>query len=218
MMGRMDSGVPDTREGFRCNNGRLGAAILAVATAAVVSTGCSSGAIVNTDDAATPAQATAPAAPSSSKRPSNDHLANAFDYAAHPADGATAYYFISPSKRWVCAIFPRKTAGCQSSTGSAIAVKGAPTSVPGPQATGTAPNAIKVDRAADAQFASLDTPGYALVPGPATVLPFDEVLVVAGFRCNVQAASGISCLSEMTGKGFTFSADGYTFQYTDLPG
>jgi len=72
--------------------------------------------------------------------------------------------------------------------------------------------------AADAQFASLDPPGYALVPGPATVLPFGEVLAVAAFRCNVQEASGISCLSEKTGKGFTFSADGYTFQYTDLPG
>jgi hypothetical protein len=43
-------------------------------------------------------------------------------------------------------------------------------------------------------------------------------LAVAAFRCNVQEASGISCLSEKTGKGFTFSADGYTLQYTDLPG
>jgi hypothetical protein len=90
--------------------------------------------------------------------------------------------------------------------------------VPGQQATDTAPNAITVDGAADAQFASLDPPGYALVPGPATVLPFGEVLAVAAFRCKVQEASGISCLSEKTGKGFTFSADGYTFQYTDLPG
>ena len=218
MMGPMNSRVPDTREGFRCNSGRLGAAILAVATAAVISTGCSSGTIVNTDDATTPTPPTATAAPSPSKPPSNEHLANAFDYAAHGADGETGYYFTSPSKRWVCAIFPRKTAGCQSSTGSAIAVKGAPTSVPGQQATDTAPNAIEVDGAADAQFASLDPPGYALVPGPATVLPFGEVLAVAAFRCNVQEASGISCLSEKTGKGFTFSADGYTLQYTDLPG
>jgi len=196
----------------------LGAAILAVATTAMITAGCSYGTIVNTDDAATPAPATSPAAPPPSKPPSNEHLANAFDYAAHGADGETGYYFTSPSKRWVCAIFPRKTAGCQSSTGSAIAVKGAPTSVPGPQAVDTAPNAIEVDGAVDAQFASLDPPGYALVPGPATVLPFGEVLAVAAFRCNVQEASGISCLSEKTGKGFTFSADGYTFQYTDLPG
>ena len=218
MMGPMDGGVPETRKGFSCSSGRLGAVILAVATAAAICTGCSSDTVVNSDQVATTAQATAPAAPSPSKRPSNANLANAFDYAAHAADGKTAYYFTSPSKRWVCAIFPRNTAGCQSSTGSAIAIKGAPTSVPGSQAADTAANVIKVDRAADAQFASLDPPGYALVPGPAVVLPFGKVLAVAGFRCNVQEATGISCLSEMTGKGFTFSADGYTFQYTDLPG
>jgi hypothetical protein len=218
MMARMNAEAPETRDRFSRSSGRLGAAILAVATAAALSSGCSDGTIVNTDEAATPTAVTAPPAPSPSQRPSSEHLANGFDYAAQGPDGETGYYFTSPSKRWVCAIFPRKTAGCQSSTGSAIAVKGAPTSVPGPQATDTAPNAITVDSTGDARFASVDPPGYALVPGPATVLPFGEVLAVAAFRCNVQEASGISCLSEKTGKGFTFSADGYTFQYTDLPG
>jgi hypothetical protein len=193
--------------------------MLAAVTAAAISTSCSSDTIVNSDEAPTTTQATVPAAPPSpSQRPTNEHLANAFDYAAQGPDGETGYYFTSPSKRWACAIFPRKTAGCQSSTGSTIAVAGAPTSVPDPQAVDTAPNAIEVDGAADARFASVDPPGYALVPGPATVLPFGEVLAVAAFRCNVSEATGISCLSEKTGKGFTFSADGYTLQYTDLPG
>lgn len=216
----MESGRRFIRDCFRCNGGRLGAAIMVVTTAATLSTSCSSETIVNSTEAPTTTQAMAPAVPppSPSKPPSNEHLANAFDYAAQGPDGQTGYYFTSPSKRWVCAIFPRKTAGCQSSTGSAIAVTGAPTSVPGPQDTDTAPNAIEIDGAVDAQFVSLDPPGYALVPGPATVLPFGEVLAVADFRCNVQEASGISCLSEKTGKGFTFSADGYTLQYTDLPG
>lgn len=216
----MNAGDRDPRDGLSRRGGRFGARILAVTAIAVISAGCSYGTIVNTDDAPAPTQVTAPPppSPSPSTRPSNEHLANAFDYAAHGVDGETGYYFTSPSKRWVCAIFPRKTAGCQSSTGSVIAINGAPTSVPGPQATDTAPNAITVDSAGDAQFAALDPPGYALVPGPATVLPFGEVLAVAAFRCNVQEASGISCLSEKTGKGFTFSADGYTFQYTDLPG
>lgn len=214
----MKSGDRYAWEGFRRNGGRLGAAILAVATVAVISTGCSSDTIVNTDDAPAPTQVTAPPPPPPSKRPTSEHLANAFDYAAQAAGGETGYYFTSPSKRWVCAIFPRKAAGCQSSTGSAIAVTGAPTTVPGPQGVDTAPNAIEVDGAADAHFTSLDPPGYGLVPGPATVLPFGEVLAVAAFRCNVQEASGISCLSEKSGKGFTFSADGYTLQYTDLPG
>jgi hypothetical protein len=217
MMAPMNAEAPEARDRFSRSSGRLTAAILALAIAATISTGCSYGTIVNTDDTATPAPAAAPAAPPPSKPPSNEHLANAFDYAAQGVDGETGYYFTSPSKRWVCAIFPRKTAGCQSATGSGIVVKGAPTSVPGPQPSDNAPNAIEVDGAADAQFAALDPPGYALVPGPATVLPFGEVLAVADFRCNVQEASGIPCLSEKTGKGFTFSADAYTLQYTDLP-
>ncbi len=51
-------------------------------------------------------------------------------------------------------------------------------------------------------------PEFGLDPGPATVLPFNRILAVAGFRCNVQEATGISCMSELTGKGFTFSAEG----------
>lgn len=218
MMAPMSAGDPDTREGFSRSGGRRGAAILAVATAALIIAGCSDGTIVNTDDARPSPATTVPPAPSPSKRPSNEKLANAFDYAASGPDGETGYYFTSPSKRWVCAIFPRKSVGCQSSTGSAIAVVGAPTSVLGPQGTDTTPNAITIDSTGDAQFTLFDAPGYALVPGPATVLPFGQVLAVAAFRCNVQEASGISCLSEKSGKGFTFSADGYTFQYTDLPG
>ena len=44
-----------------------------------------------------------------------------------------------------------------------------------------------------------------------------KVLIVSGFRCNVQEATGIACASEVSGNGFTFSADGFTLQYTDLP-
>lgn len=200
---------------------RTAAAIVTLAAAAAFTAGCSDR-VVNTDDAPPPStQAPAPAPPPA-KIPDNGTLANAFDYYAQ-ADGQTGYYFTSPSKRWVCAIFPRRSAGCQSSTGSTMAVTGAPSSVPGTQdATGTetaaTPNAIEVGRDADPRFASLDPPGYALVPGPAAVLPFGKVLAVAGFACNVQESSGISCLSELSGKGFTFSPDGYSFQYTDLPG
>ena len=41
--------------------------------------------------------------------------------------------------------------------------------------------------------------------------------MVAGFRCNVHEASGISCMSELSGKGFTFSAEGYITTYIDVP-
>jgi hypothetical protein len=194
-----------------------GLALVLGATVAVLAAGCGSDTIVNTDDAR-PTTATSTSAPPPLPNPAtNDALANAFDYAAPQADGQTAYYFTTPSKRWVCAVIPRDSAGCQSATGSAIPIKGAPDTVTGQDGTDGIPNAIRVGRDADPQFATLDAPGYSLVPGPAVVLPFGKVLTVSGFRCNVQETTGISCASELTGKGFTFSADGYSFQYTDLP-
>ncbi len=48
-------------------------------------------------------------------------------------------------------------------------------------------------------------------------MPFNKILAAAGFRCNVQETAGVSCLSEFSGKGFTFSADGVAPQYTDVP-
>ena len=54
-------------------------------------------------------------------------------------------------------------------------------------------------------------------PAPAKVLPFNRILAAAGFRCNVQEVTGVSCLSEFSDKGFTFSPDGFTPQYTDVP-
>jgi hypothetical protein len=190
---------------------------LTLVAVAVIGAGCDSGTVVNTDDARPTIQTSTSAPPPLPRRPTNDTLANAFDYAAPQSDGQTAYYFVSPSKRWVCEIIPRATAGCQASTGSTIPVKGAPDTVPAQDGTDTTPNAIQVGRDADPQFAALDPPGYSLVPGPAAILPFGKVLIVSGFRCNVQEATGISCASELTGKGFTFSADGFAMQYTDLP-
>jgi hypothetical protein len=195
---------------------RRGRGELVLAVFAVLAAGCTSGGIVNTDDARPTTQTSTSATPPLPAPPNNDHLANAFDYAAQQ-DGETGYYFTSPSKRWVCAVIPRTAAGCQSAAGSTIPVTGAPDTVPDAQGTDSAPNAIQVGVETDAQFASQEKPGYSLVPGPAVVLPFDEVLIVAGFRCNVQEATGISCASEVSGKGFTFSADGFTPQYTDLP-
>lgn len=193
------------------------ATLAALAAVAGVGAGCDSGTVVNTDDAR-PTTSTSTSAPPPLPDPaSNDALVNAFDYAAPQADGGTAYYFTSPSKRWVCAIVPRQSAGCQAATGSAIPVKGAPATVPASDGTLVSPTAIEVGRDADPRFAAPDAPGYALGTGSAQVLPFDRVLIVAGFRCNVQEATGVSCASEYTGKGFTFSADGVAFQYTDLP-
>ncbi len=213
----MASGCTTARGQLMDGIRRRTASVLILAAVAAIGTGCDSGTVVNTDDARPTTQTSTSAPPPLPSRPTNDTLANAFDYAAPQADGQTAYYFTSPSKRWVCAIIPRGTAGCQSSTGSTIPVKGAPDTVPRQDGTNGTPNAIQVGRNADPQFADLDAPGYSLAPGPAAILPFGRVLIASRFRCNVQEATGISCASELTGKGFTFSADGFTLQYTDLP-
>ena len=52
---------------------------------------------------------------------------------------------------------------------------------------------------------------------PLTVEVLDKILAAAGFRCNVQQQTGISCTSDETDKGFTFSTSGAGWQYTDVP-
>ena len=189
---------------------------LPLAAAAITGAGCDSGSVVNTDEPRPTTQTSTTAPPPLASRPTNDTLVNAFDYAAPQPDGQTAYYFTSPSKRWVCGIVPRQTVGCQSSTGSTIPIKGAPDTVLGQDGTDDAPNAIAVGRVTEPQFVATNAPGYSPAPGPAAILPSSKVLIVSGFRCNVQEATGISCASEVTGDGFTFSADGFSLQYTDL--
>ncbi|MDT5184281.1 MAG: hypothetical protein QOI29_2439 [Mycobacterium sp.] len=178
--------------------------------------GCSGERIVNTSEppaqTATAAPTAAPPTPSS-----NAHLVNAFNYAAHVGD-VTGYYFTTPSGKWRCAILTRIKAGCQASSGwqSGLGIPGEPDSVPDAAGQATTPNAIVVDDEGDPQFVALGQPEFWLVPGPANVLRFNRILAAAGFRCNVQE-SGVSCQSETSGKGFTFSAEGYTPQYTDVP-
>lgn len=176
---------------------------------------CSGPVVVNTDDSSA-AQGPSATAAVTTTRPSNAHLANAFDFAAD-VDGRTQYYFVSPSGRWECVIVPRTSASCQNAQTSSLGIDGAPEEVPGPDGEDTAPNAIVLDRTADPMFAALAPPGAAVEPGPAAELPFNRILAVAGFACNIQESAGISCRSELSGKGFTFSADGYAPRYTDVP-
>ena len=91
-----------------------------LAVAALLGGGCDSGTVVNTDEARPTTQTSTSAPPPLPAPANNDALVNAFAYGAPQSDGQTAYYFTSPSKRWVCAVIPRETAGCQSSTGSTI--------------------------------------------------------------------------------------------------
>jgi hypothetical protein len=178
------------------------AAVSAAALLAIA--GCSNEHIINTPEPAAPPSTVAP--PPSTPA-SNAHLANAFDYVAHVGD-TTGYYFTTPSGKWRCAILTHLKAGCQaaSSWQSGLGVLDEPEST----------NSIVVDRDGDPQFLALEQPEFWLDPGPAKTLPFNRILAAAGFRCNVQE-SGVSCQSEASGKGFTFSAEGFTPQYTDVP-
>ncbi|UXA20798.1 hypothetical protein KXD98_13900 [Mycobacterium sp. SMC-4] len=179
---------------------------------------CSGPTVITTEDATYTPVPTSTAAPETTAA-GNAHLVNAFDFAAE-VDGQTGYYFTSPSGRWACAIEPRVRAGCQNAQSPhRIGVTAAPAEVPRPNGTLAAPNAIVVERDAEPRFVPLDTPAFGLDADaePATVLPFNRILAVAGFRCNVQETVGISCLSELSGQGFTFSADTLRLHYTDVP-
>jgi hypothetical protein len=186
----------------------ISAVVLAVA-------GCSGERIVNNDDPRPQAPVTSTKAPPPPP-PNSAHLVDAFDYVAHPA-GTAVYYFTTPSGRWGCAIVPRQRAGCMSATDwrSGIDVTGAPETVPDATGQATAPNAIAVDRDGDPAFIAREQPEFVL--DTANVLPFNRILIGAGFRCNVQE-SGVSCMSEASGKGFSFAPEGFVPQYTEVPG
>jgi hypothetical protein len=175
--------------------------------------GCSTPTIVNNDDP----RPTVDSGPATVAPPplNTANLVDAFDYGT-PVNGATRYFFTTPSGRWQCAIVPRVKAGCEAASGG-LEITGAPEEVPDAAGEPAAPTALVVDREGDAHFTASETPEFGLDPGPAVVLPFNRILAAAGFRCNVQEVSGISCLSEKSRRGFTFSDEGFTTQYTDVP-
>jgi hypothetical protein len=187
--------------------------IMLVSAVLLAVTGCSAERVVNTGQWETVTESTTPALPP--LPPTNiAHLANAFDFVAYP-NGEAGYYFSSPSGRWRCAILPRDKAGCQSTAG-ALSITGAPDTVPDAAGDEAPPNAMVVESQGDAHFAALDA-AQVTPPAPATVLPFNRTLIVARFRCNIQEATGVSCLSEDSGAGFTISAEGFGPQYSEVP-
>lgn len=185
-----------------------------ISAAALLVAGCSGERIVNNDEPRPQAPVTTttalPAPP-----PNSAHLVDAFDFVAHPA-GEAVYYFTTPSGRWACAIIPRQKAGCQSAADwqSGMGITGEPDTVPSVTGEETTPNALVVSRDGDATFVALEQPEFVL--DTANVLPFNRILVAAGFRCNVQE-SGVSCMSEASGKGFSFAPEGFVPHYIEVP-
>jgi hypothetical protein len=189
---------------------------LSAATVAMLAiAGCSDVTVVNTGESPAPTDA-APSSPSSTP-PSNAHLVNAYDYLGHVGE-TTGYYFTTPSGKWRCAILAHSKAGCQASSSwrSGLGIRGEPESVRDAAGHDITPNAIVVDREGDPLIVALEQPDFWLDPGPANPLQFNRILAAAGFRCNVRE-SGVSCQSETSGKGFTFSALGFMPRYTDVP-
>lgn len=191
---------------------------LLAAALAVAGAGCSGERIVNTGEPPPSTQVSTTTPPPAA--PNSRHLVDAFDYVAHP-DGAAVYYFTTPSGRWACAIVPRVKAGCQSATGwaSGMGISGAPTSVPDASGEDATPTAVVVEREGEARFVALDEPEFSLATtdsNTAEVLDFNKILNAAGFRCNVQE-SGVSCMSEASGNGFTFSTERFAPHYTEVP-
>ena len=188
-------------------------AIILTSATLLVLTGCSSG-VVNTGEWATFPTSAAPVEPQ--LPPVNPaHLANAFGFVGYPTEQA-AYYFATPSGRWQCAILPRDKAGCQAAGGGALNVTGAPDTVTDAEGDEVPPNAIVIGPEGDAFFAALDEPGFS-PPETAKELPFNRTLIAARFRCNIQETTGVSCVSEDSGLGFTFSSDEFRPQYTEVP-
>lgn len=182
---------------------------------ALLALGCS-GPVVDTGEPPVTTKTTPPS-PAPPQQPRVEHLVNGFDYAGE-VNGATWYFFTTPSGRWECAIVPRVTAGCQAAGGqSSLGITGAPDSVLDAAGEESTPNAIEVPRDGEPRFSAVDPPGFGLAEGTPAELPFNRVLSVAGFRCNVQEATGVSCMSDKSRQGFTFSAEGFTPAYVEVP-
>lgn len=182
---------------------------------AVGALGCS-GPVVDTGEPPVTTKTTPPS-PVPPPQPRVEHLVNGFDYAGE-VNGATWYFFTTPSGRWECAIVPRVTAGCQAAGGrSSLGITEAPDSVLDAAGEESTPNAIEVPRDGEPRFSAVEPPGFGLAEGTPAELPFNRVLSVAGFRCNVQEATGVSCMSDKSRRGFTFSAEGFTPAYVEVP-
>lgn len=171
--------------------------------------------------------ATAPSVPSAtSASPSTTSIATPTSTTVAPTSPAAAqakpqdyagkapgwYYFSSPSGKFECgiAVLESSIAGCHGSL---------PDSAPevlGSGASGTAvkPNAVQLIAGSPAKFESLGDPKFHRFDGPATALPYGEVLTVPGsgstngLQCSVDEKTGVTC-SDQVGHGFTVSNEDF---------
>ena len=138
------------------------------------------------------------------------------------SSGLTGYFFTTPSGTWRCAILidsaqqgsGSEMAGCQPKTSTDLDVAGAPMVPDHGTGTPVAPNAILVNRTDEARFARLSQALFWRMDGVTPVLEYGRTLSADGFSCNVQK-TGVSCRSDSSNHGFTFSTDGYRYEYVE---
>jgi hypothetical protein len=187
---------------------------LALVAVTVALAACANNTVVNTGETPHTEATVSPTQPTGRTDP---NLVDAHAYYV-VAEAVKGYYFATPSGKWNCAILPHDKVGCQTATGQGMSIPGQPTTVQRSAGDTVAPNAIVVGDEIEPGFTWVDRPGFNLTTGKPVVLDFNKTLSAAGFRCNVQQSSGVSCENETTYKGFTFSADGFVLQYTPVPG
>ncbi len=139
-------------------------------------------------------------------------VADARSYFA-TSGGIDGYYFTTPAGRWHCAIVisgDPHMAGCQpaTNTGAGIGVKGAPTVESHHSHKQVPPDTIMIERGSDPRFAVLGQAVFRQTPDGAKVLPYNTSLSADGFTCTARD-SGVSCRDDASGKGFTFSTEGF---------
>lgn len=183
--------------------------------------GCSSGPESAPAVSSSESAAAAPRAPQTSAAAAPVPTVDAQSFWYSHQYGSTGYFFESPSRKWRCAIvegfFGGVGAGCESTAGRVMPVKGAPL-VPANDVPENLvpPSSIVMKPNAGPEFVKLGQPYLVRYQGPTPILEYGHNLTALGFTCNTQE-SGISCRNDSTGKGFTFSTDGYTFEYTPVP-
>lgn len=200
----------------------IGALAIAVAPT-LLATACASSGSPSSPTSITPVTKTVTASPSAGTSTATAPAGTVDPQAFHAvSEGMEGYYFVTPSGKWRCAIVVRlNVAGCQPSDNHqpSIGVAGAPVTVPGPiNGAPVAPNAIRVQRGSDPEFAYRGQAEFWHFPLETTrVLPYGQTLSADQFECNVKE-SGVSCKDTTTGKGFTFSDADFSWNYTPATG
>lgn len=121
--------------------------------------------------------------------------------------GESAYFFVSPSEQWDCAIVPA-TAVSPARAGCTGSIPDYAPNVVGGGNPSIHPNSVSVSAAKPAQLGF--TSDVSLTPesqAPVRTLEYGQTLTAAGISCSIDPAAGVTC--EVGGHAFTVSTEHY---------